>query len=107
MEGGREAERAARQAFIDSERERQSAGIKHLQDIQAQALQERETTRGKPDDIGEHDETERLHLSRQPLHSPASSEVNDGEKSPSRVLPCGWVVPYRSYRSGGENGPVS
>lgn len=59
MEGGREAERAARQAFIDSERERQSAGIKHLQDIQAQASQERETTRGKPDDIGEGDETER------------------------------------------------
>eukprot|EP00039_Didymoeca_costata_P028835 m.22256 g.22256 ORF g.22256 m.22256 type:complete len:423 (-) comp7381_c0_seq1:4322-5590(-) len=40
MEGGRQAEREAREKFVQAEREREARGIQHLLDIQARARQE-------------------------------------------------------------------
>jgi len=49
MVGGREAERAARQAFIQAEKDKQARGVQHLMDIQARARREREQGNGDAD----------------------------------------------------------
>lgn len=69
LEGGREAERKAREEWIRKEREREARGVIHLMEIQARARRERERENGGENHGGDDDDSDSEEDSQEALLS--------------------------------------